>query len=374
MRTKITAVLAIAALLLGILPLVGCGPAATPTPAPEPTMPPPTEEPTEVVTEEPTEVVTEEPTATPSGPVEPLRLAFLCTDVVDDRSWNQWIYDGLSRLQSEGQINLAVSEQVDVPDYERIATEYAEEGYDLIVGNTTEFQEPSLAVAEKYPDLYFAIITGWLVGPNHAEMTVNEAEGAYLAGMLAASLSKTGKVGVVGAFEFPTQIACHEGFKLGVQAVNPEVEVQEAWTGTWCDVTIGYEAGQAMIESGVDVIFVSISGPGFGAIEAARDHGPDVLAIGSFVDMHEVAPDNVVTSVFWDSYPQIKEMLDDIRAGTFEGDFYMGTVANGGTGLTPYWGFESQIPMEVKVLIRETTEQIAAGTFVVPYITEVPEE
>jgi len=365
-KTKTIAVLAIAALLLGILPLVGCGPAATPTPAPEPTTPPPTEE--------PTEVVTEEPTATPSGPVESLRLAFLCTDVVDDRSWNQWIYEGLSRLQSEGQINLAVSEQVDVPDYERIATAYAEEGYDLIVGNTTEFQEPSLAVAEKFPDLHFAIITGWLVGPNHAEMTVNEAEGAYLAGMLAASLTKTGKVGVVGAFEFPTQIACHEGFKLGVQAVNPDVEVQEAWTGTWYDVTIGYEAGRAMIELGVDVIFVSVSGPGFGAIEAAKDHGPDVLAIGSFVDMHEVAPENVVTSVFWDSYPMIKEMLDDIRAGTFEGDFYWGTVANGGTGLTPYWAFESQIPEEVKVLIRETTEQIAAGTLVVPYITEVPEE
>ena len=361
MKTKAIAVFAIAALLLGILPLAGCGPAATPIPAPTATTVPPTEEPAEVATEE------------PSGPVEPLNLAFLCTDVVDDRSWNQWIYEGLSRLQSEGEINLSVSEQVDLPDYERIATEYAEEGYDLILGNTTEFQDPSLAVAEKYPDLHFAIVTGWLLGPNHAETTVHEGEGAYLAGMLAASLTKTGKVGVVGAFEYPTQIACHEGFKLGVRAVDPDVEVQEAWTGTWYDVNMGYEAGQAMIESGVDVIFISVSGPGFGAIEAARDHGPDVLAIGSFVDMHEVAPDNVVTSVFWDSYPTVKEMLADIRAGTFEGKMYWGTVANGGTGLAPYWGFESQIPEDVKVLIRDTTEQIADGTLEIPWIGEVSE-
>jgi basic membrane protein A len=351
---------------LVILALTSCGAAATATPVPELTMPPATETPTVA----PTEPVIEEA----SGPVEPLDVAFLCTDVVDDRSWNQWIYEGLSRLQSEGEINLSVSEQVDLPDYERIATEYAEEGYDLIMGNTTEFQDPSMAVAEKYPDLHFAVVTGWLVGPNHAEMTVHEGEGAYLAGMLAASLTKTGKVGVVGAFEYPTQIACHEGFKLGARAVNPDIEVQEAWTGTWYDVNMGYEAGQAMIDSGVDVIFVSVSGPGFGAIEAAKDHGPDVMAIGSFVDMHEVAPENVVTSVFWDSYPTVKAMLYDIRAGTFGGTTYQGTVANGGTGLTPYWGFESKIPEDVKILIRDTTEQITNGNLVVPWIGEVPEK
>jgi len=362
----------IVVLFLGILLLVGCGPAATPTLAPEPTTPPPT--PTAPLpTEEPTEVVTVEPTATPSGPVEPLRVAFLCTDVVDDRSWNQWIYGGLSRLQSEGQINLTVSEQVDAPDYERIATEYAEEGYDLILGNTPEFQEASLAVAEKYPDLHFAVVGSWMFAPNHASLLIHQSEGGYVAGMLAASLTKTGKVGAVGAFQIPTQIATHEGFKMGVREVNPDVEVQEAWTGTWYDVSIGYEAGRAMIESGVDVILVSVSGPGFGAIEAAKDHGPDVMVIGAFVDMHELAPENVVTSLVWDSYPSAKEMLDDIRAGTFEGKEYWGTIANGGMGLAPYWGFESQIPEDVKTLIRETIEQIADGTLEIPYISEVPE-
>ena len=361
MKTKAIAVFAIAALLLGILPLAGCGPAATPTPAPAATTVPPTEEPTEVTTEE------------PSGPVEPLKMAFLCTGVVDDRSWNQWIYEGLSRLQSEGEINLSVSEQVDIPDYERIATEYAEEGYDLILGNTPEMQEASLAVAGEYPDLHFAVVGAWMYGPNQASLLIHQSEGGYLAGMLAASLTKTGKMAAVGCFDVPTQIAMHEGFKLGVQAVDPDVEVQDAWTGTWYDVNIGYEAGQAAMESGVDVMLISCSGPGFGVIEAAKDHGPDALVIGAFVDMHEVAPENVVVSIFWDSYPSVKEMLADIRAGTFEGKDYWGTIANGGTGLSPYWGFESQIPEDVKTLIRDTTEQITDGTLEIPWIGEAPE-
>jgi basic membrane protein A len=177
----------------------------------------------------------------------------------------------------------------------------------------------------------------------------------------------------VGCFEVPTQIAMHEGFKMGAREVNPEIEVVDSWSGTWYDVNIGYEAGQAAIESGVDVMLISCSGPGFGVIEAAKDHGPDALVIGAFVDMHEVAPENVITSIFWDSYPSVSEMLDDIRASAFEGKDYWGTIANGGTGLSPYWGFESYIPEDVKTMIRDKTEQIANGTLEIPWIGEVPE-
>ena len=157
---------------------------------------------------------------------------------------------------------------------------------------------------------------------------------------------------------------------MGIAAVDDSIQFEEGWSGTWYDTNIGYEAGQAMYETGVDVIVISCSGPGFGVIEAARDIGPDALVVGAFVDMHELAPDNVITSVFWASYGPAKEMLDDIRAGTFEGKPYWGTVANGGTGLSPFWGFETRMPEGVKAMVREASQQIADGTLVIPYMAE----
>ncbi len=354
MCKKAVSLLLVVATLVGVLPLAGCGPTPAPTSPPAPTT-----------------VAAVAPTA---GPVTPLRVAFICTGVVDDRSWNQWIYEGLFRLQNEGQLELSVSEQVDVPDYERVATQYAQEGYDLVLGNTPEMQEASLAVAEKYPDLHFAIVGGWIKGPNQASLLIHQSEGGYLAGLLAGSLSKSGKMAAIGCFDVPTQIASHEGFKLGVAAVNPQAEVQDVWSGTWYDVNIGYESAQAAIESGADVLLISCSGPGFGVVEAAKSKGPDVIVIGAFVDMHELAPDNIATSIVWDSYPSTKEMLDDIRAGKFEGKDYWGTVANGGIGLSPYWAFESRIPDDVKALIATRTQEIIKGTLEIPWIGEKPAE
>jgi basic membrane protein A len=338
--------------LIFSLALVGCQPAATATPE-------------AAEAESPMPSGGEE-----TGPVEPLDVAFLATNIVDDHSWNQWIYEGLAQLEKEGEINLTISEKVEIPDYERIASEYAAEGYDLVLGNTPEMQDASIAVGEKYPDQAFAVVGAWEYSDNHASLLIHQSEGGYLAGLVAASMTKTKKVGAIGCFESPTQIATHEGVKMGIAAVDDSIQFEEGWSGTWYDTNIGYEAGQAMYETGVDVIVISCSGPGFGVIEAARDIGPDALVVGAFVDMHELAPDNVITSVFWASYGPAKEMLDDIRAGTFEGKPYWGTVANGGTGLSPFWGFETRMPEGVKAMVREASQQIADGTLVIPYMAE----
>jgi basic membrane protein A len=372
-RAGYTALLVI---LVASLSLFACQPTSGPVETQEqaavaPTEPameaPDTAVPEPEMGEAPTEV---EAVEEPSGPVEPVKVAFLATNIVDDHSWNQWIYEGLHQLELEGEINLSVSEKVEIPDYERIATNYAEEGYDLILGNTPEMQDASMLVAEKYPDQAFAVVGAWMYAHNHASLLIHQTEGGYLAGLVAGSMSKTGKIGAVGCFEVPTQIAMHEGFKMGAAEVNPDIVVEENWTGTWYDTNIGYEAGRAMYESGIDVVMISCSGPGFGVIESAKDYGPEALVIGAFVDMHELAPDNVITSIYWASYGAAKEMVQDIRAGKFEGKDYWGTVSNGGIGLSPYWGFETRIPEDVKLMVRDATQQISDGTLVIPWIGE----
>jgi basic membrane protein A len=190
-------------------------------------------------------------------------------------------------------------------------------------------------------------------------------------------MTKTNKLGLIGGFAYaPTQVCVHEGFKAGALSVNPDVEISETWTGTWDDVAIGYEAANAQIDDGVDFIAISLSGPGFGAIDAAKDHngqgGDKVYVVGAFVDMNSRAPDTVITSAIWLTTEPTLNLIEVIRQGNFEGKNYEYFMADGASDLAPYHELESEIPQEVRDQVAEVRQQIIDGTLKVPIITEAP--
>jgi len=264
---------------------------------------------------------------------------------------------------------VAYSEDVAVPDFERVAADYCQRGFDMVFAHTFEYQDPAVKMAPDYPDCHIVVHGGWETAPNVASLTVWTHEGAYLVGMLAGLLTESNKVGIIGGFEYaPTQKTQHEGFKAGVKAVNPDCEIMETWSGTWYDVSIGYEAAIAQIDAGADFIAISLSGPGFGAIEAAKER--DVLAAGAFVDMNELAPDNVVTSVLWKLKDPILKLAERIKDGTFEGKVYEFTMDDGSCDIAPYHGFEDKIPQEVKDRVAKARQAIIEGTLVVPFVKE----
>jgi basic membrane protein A len=367
-------------LVLIALLLAACGPAPTPEVVEkvvkETVVVEKEVEVTKVVEVEKEVVVT--PTPEPPTPTEPFKVVVIVTDVMEDRSWNQWVYDGAKKLEEVEGIEVAYAEKVGVPDFERVASDYAEQGYDLIVAHTFDYQEPALKVAEKYPDTNIAVVGGWMLTDNVVPVDVWTHENGYLAGMLGALMSTTGKIGLVGGFaDAPSQVAFHEAFKIGARAADPEVEILETWTGTWYDVALGYEAATAQMDAGVDYIGLSLSGPGFGVIQAAQERNakgvePHVYVIGAFVDMNELAPDTVLTSTTREAFQPLLTLIEAIKDGTFGTKAYNFGMPDGAADLAPYHGLADKVPQDVKDKIEQTKQDIIQGKLVVPLISERP--
>lgn len=309
------------------------------------------------------------------------RVAVIFSGAAQDQSWNQFMYNDAVALDEAGDIELAFADEVTTADFERVATDFAEQGYDLIIGHTSDYVEPAIKVATAFPDVRFAITGATDYLPNLAGFNNWTHQTAALAGALAAMMTETGTVGIVGGFASPTQFVAHEGFKFGVYVINRDnlaadpdtrqVECLETFTGTWWDAALGYEAGISQMDQGADWIYITLSGPGFGVIQASQEAENGAKVIGSFVDMNPFAPDVVVTSVERLAAVPFKAMLADIAAGTFTGKDYFFDQTNGGTRLSPFNNWEDKIPQDVKDRLADIENKIVSGVgaYRVPFVT-----
>ena len=148
-------------------------------------------------------------------------------------------------------------------------------------------------------------------------------------------------------------------FCAGAKGVNDKVKCKFSFIGSFFDPPKAKEAAIAQIEAGVDVIYAER----FGVIEAARERG--VVAIGNMSDQSSLGPDTVVTSVVWDMWPTVKQVVSLVKAGVFSaqdfGQFsYMG---KGGSFLAPYHGWDKKLPDDVKKLVASRKQEILDGTF-----------
>jgi basic membrane protein A len=355
--------------------VTACGPAPTPQIIRETV-----EVPVEVevqVTQEVEVAVETIVTATPA-PVEIPRVALIMSGKREDQSWNQFMADDVQLLADEGRIEASFAEDVTPADFERVAADYASQGYNLIIAHTSDFTEAALKVASEYPEVNFAVTGATQFLPNMAGLNNWTHDSSAVAGYLAAQLTQSNVLGIVGAFAFPTQFVAHEGFKYGVFRANQErlaadataqqVTCLETFTNTWFDTALGFEAAKAQMDQGADYIYITASGAGFGVIQAAEE-AEGVRIIGSFTDMNPFAPDVVITSVQRLAAVPLEAILFDIQAGRFEGRDYAFNLTNGGTALAPYHNFDTEIPQEVKDKVETFTNGIIAGQIRVPFVT-----
>jgi basic membrane lipoprotein Med (substrate-binding protein (PBP1-ABC) superfamily) len=140
--------------------------------------------------------------------------------------------------------------------------------------------------------------SGTSAGPNLAGIAFGFADASYLAGMLAASTTKSNKLGVIGGQELPPVVESFLAFEAGARAVNPSVSIVTSYIGNWDDVSAGKEQALAQLSRGVDVIFQNADAAGLGVFQAAREKGS--LVIGSNSNQNGVAPDVTLGSVVID--------------------------------------------------------------------------
>lgn len=247
-----------------------------------------------------------------------LKVALVLPGKADDVSFNQAMYRGAMAFAAlhPDAIELKVVEGVyDVADIDPTLRDYADAGYDVIIGHGYQFTEPVDTVAEQYPEVVFLLGCGVKYRANSQIYDVQLEAGGYLMGVVAALATQSGKVGVIGGGEGSEITRGHEGFKAGAKFINPDIDIQEVYTGDWNDTTGAYEAAIGMYDSGVDVIWHSGDGIGLGVVQAAEEK--DQYVLGNVEDQYTLAPKNVLSGLQYEWGNALERIFASINDGSF---------------------------------------------------------
>lgn len=303
----------------------------------------------------------------PEDAVGKYKIALILVGPVNDAGWNASTYEGARLLQKEQDFHFAYAEAVPFVESQAAIRDYASRGYDLIIANNFGYNDHMAAVAKDFPNTKFAVITGRVKGPNISSYDAGQREGTFLAGALAALMSKTGTVGVVGGDDMPSIVRAVEGFKAGAVYARPDIKVLSAYTGSFSDIAKAKETALAQIGAGADVLGHVANQSGLGVIQAAKEKG--VWATGTGADQHKVAPETVLTTAMTDMKVVVRLIITDALSGTFGNQIVMPGIKEGVAYLAPFYELDAVVPSEVKQRLKTLAEDIAAGKVVVPDVS-----
>ena len=298
------------------------------------------------------------------------RIAAIFQTAIEE-PWDGVIHQACLRAKKElGNIEYEFTEKIAAADFEKVLREYAERGFDLIVGDAfLAGEEPARRVAKDYPEIAFAFGSEFgPVSPNFSVFDNWIHEPAYLCGIIAGKLTKTNMLGVVAAIPIGEVNRLVNAFKAGALKMNPKVKIKISYIGGWFDPPKAKEAAIAQIEAGADLIFAER----FGVFEACKEKG--VLAFGNMSDQNALAPDVVISGPVWDMYPTIQFCIEMIKKKAWVsmdlGEWSM--MAKGGSRLAPFHAFEKKLPSAVIQQVRDLEKKILNRTFRVPVDEQPP--
>jgi basic membrane protein A and related proteins len=299
---------------------------------------------------------------------EKLKVAVLVPGLANDGAFNQAALEGAKKLADEGLITFEIREkQRDPASSEPVIRQYAQRGYDLIIGHGIELSEPILNVAKDFPKVHFAAsggpdLAGKLTA-NTDGWTYDFAQYGYLSGWVAGKLGVK-KVGSVGGPQLPFILAAHKGFKGGLQETDPSATVIEVFTGSFDDVQKAAEATKGLIAQGAELVWTSGDGIGNGVAAAAEQAGIHTLGVtGSAGGLAQKV--NIV-SVELNMYPTFKAYVDAVKDGSFGKKFFVSGLANNGLVLTPINDIDKRVPADLQKQVDALVGQLASGATTLP--------
>ncbi|GAB4439077.1 MAG: BMP family ABC transporter substrate-binding protein [Anaerolineae bacterium] len=275
------------------------------------------------------------------GQDEPLRVAVVMPSTADDLAWSQALVDSLAAVQEalggEDALVVDISENLwQVPDAIEAIGDYAAQGYDIVFAHGTQYGGPLFDLAPDYPDVSFAWGTASDTGEDQGLTNIfpyeaRAEQGGYINGVIAALLTQTGVVGVVGPVPAGDALLYIDGFRVGVMEANSdmglEVEVPVIYTGSFGDTAGAAEAARTLIAAGADILTGSAQQVP-GVIEAIEEAGG--LYMATQVDQAEGWPDTVLIAQVFDWTDVILDMIAQRQAGVTGGIAYELSLENGG--------------------------------------------
>lgn len=292
-----------------------------------------------------------------------IKVAGIYTQPIQQK-WDARLHLALDKAKKEGRIEYVFSEKVTNTDYVRVLRQYANSGVDLIVGEAFGISKEARKVADDFPNVAFLMGDPFKPhGKNFAVFDNYIHEPCYLMGIIAGSMTKTNKIGMVGGYAIGEVNRLFHAFIAGAQSVNPKIQYKVNFISSWYDPPKAKEAAFAQIESGVDVLYAERAG----VVDAAREKG--IIAFGNVNDMNkeENGTNVVVTSALWHMENAVDHAITRVKSNTFAAEDYKEwtMIAKGGASLAPYYEFDSKIPRKAKKEVSKLYKKIKEGKFTV---------
>lgn len=288
---------------------------------------------------------------------EPLKVGFVYVTPVLETGWVRQHDEGRQAVEAAlgARVKTSFVENVaEGPDAERVIRDLARQGHQLIFTPSFGYMEPTLKVAQEFPDVRFESITGYKTAPNVAVANARYYEGRYLAGVAAGRMSQTGIAGYAAGFPIPEVLQGINAFALGMRSVNPKAVVKVVWLNTWFDPTRERDAAMTLMNQNADVLaFHSASNA---VMVAAQERGK--LAVAYHSDMRKVAPQAQLLAVThqWGDYyaRRARAVLD--------GSWKTGNVWGGvREGMVRVEGFGPKVGKAVQDEVLARQKDIAEG-------------
>ncbi|MBE0453627.1 MAG: BMP family ABC transporter substrate-binding protein [Roseovarius sp.] len=288
------------------------------------------------------------------------KVGFIYVGPIGDGGWTYEHDKG--RLAVEAEFGDAVETvyQESVPegaDAERAITQMALQGADLIFTTSFGFMEPTLAVAEKFPNVKFEHATGYKTAPNVSTYSARFYEGRAVQGHIAGKMTKSNIIGYIASYPIPEVIRGINSAYIHAKTANPDVEFKIIWAYTWFDPAKEADAAQALIEQGADVILQHTDST---APQAAAEKAGNVVTFGQASDMAEYAPFPRVSSIIDDWAPYYIARTRAVIDGTWETTETWDGI---GPGMVAIGEITDAVPADVKAEALAMKDAMARGEY-----------
>ena len=297
-----------------------------------------------------------QPTAAAPG-TGPVKAGFVYVSPITEAGWTKQHDDGRKAVEAAlgKDVKTTFVENVaEGADAERVIRDLAATGHQIIFTPSFGYMEPTLKVAQDYPNVKFESITGYKTAPNVATANARYYEGRYLAGIAAGRMSKTGVAGFVAGFPIPEVLQGINAFTLGMRSVNPQATVKVVWLNVWFDPPKERDAAMALFNQDVDVIAFHTGSTA--VMAAAQERGK--MAVAYHSDMRRTGPDAQIVAVThqWGGY--YTERVRAVQNGTWKSANLWGGVRE---GMVRVGDFGSKVPLAVQREVLAAQKAIGVG-------------
>ncbi len=289
------------------------------------------------------------------------KVGFLCVGSINDAGWNGAHNKGRLYLESKmPNVKTTFAERIpENAEAERVLEKMIAQGNKLIFTTSYGFLEPALRVAARHPDVTFMQVNRFDTAKNLGTYFSHQYQPLYLAGVAAGRMTKTNKLGFLGAHPVPPLLQAANAFTLGARSVNPKVVTKVVWIGSWSDPPTEAEAMKGLVESGADVI---------GHIQDNQNtilktaEGLGIYSVGCYNDAHELAPKGWLTGACLDWGPFYVQITKSVMDHTWKTGWRLAGMEGGYIKLAT---FGDAVPVKVRNELIGLENDIKSGKLVV---------